>query len=127
MNDIKGIIEDIGIAAFENNIKVAALAIISNSGKLIHQTENFDLSNQANILLSAMKGEKSIIINDLEFIMQGNPSEGIIGTNPNGMGSLIIIPFKGGLLVSYALPQAEPAKALTFLKSFTKMLNGQIN
>ena len=126
MSDIKEIIDDIGIAALENNIKIAALAIISNSGKIIHQTENFDLSTQVNILLSAMKGTKSIKINDQEYLLEGTPSEGIIGTNSKGMGYLILVPFQGGALVSYALPQTEPTKALSFLNNFTDKLNGQV-
>ncbi|MEJ2295887.1 MAG: hypothetical protein P8Y23_14115 [Candidatus Lokiarchaeota archaeon] len=123
MSDIKGIIDDIGISALENNIKIAAIAVISNSGKLIHQTENFDLEKQVNILLSAMKEEKSIKINDLEFKFQVNP-EGIIGTNKARMGYLILVPFDGGVLVSYALPQAEPTKALSFLKTYAGKLAG---
>ncbi|TFG17641.1 MAG: hypothetical protein EU531_02750 [Promethearchaeota archaeon] len=126
MNEIKGIIEDIGISALEHNIKIAALAVISSSGKLIHQTENFDLKNQVNSVLKVINGEKAMILNDIEFIIQGNPSDGMIGTNKAGMGYVIIIPFKGGLLIAYALPQAEPIKALTFLKSFIVRLDGKI-
>lgn len=126
MSEIKGIIDDIGILALENNIKIAALAVISNSGKLIHQTENFDLEKQANILLGAMNEEKSIKINDFEFIFEGNSSEGLIGTNKDGMGYLILIPIEGGALVSYALPQAEPTKALSFLKTYAVKLDGNL-
>jgi hypothetical protein len=126
MSEIKGIIDDIGISALENNIKIAALAVISDSGKVIHQTENFDIRNQANILLSALKEKKSIKINDLEFILEGNSSEGLIGTNKDGMGYLIFVPFEGGVLVSYALPRAEPTKALSFLKIYTIKLDGNV-
>jgi len=126
MTEIKGIIDDIGIAAFESNINIAALAVISNSGKIIYQTENFNLSNQANNLLHAIKGTNSLKINDQEYLLEGNPSEGIIGTNSKGMGYIILVPFQGGFLVSYALPQAEPSRALAFLKNFTIKLNGQV-
>jgi hypothetical protein len=126
MSEIKGIIDDIGILALENNIKIAALAVISNSGKLIHQTENFDLENKANILIGALKEEKSIKINDSEFIFEGNSSEGLIGTNKGGIGYLILVPFEGGVLVSYALPQAEPTKALSFLKTYVAKLDGNL-
>ena len=126
MTNIKGIIDDIGIAAFESNIKIAALAVISSSGNSIYQTENFNLSNQANDLLNAINGKKLLKIKDQEYLLEGNPYEGIIGTNTNDMGYMIIVPFQGGILVSYALPQAEPTKALTFLKSYTTKLNGQV-
>lgn len=127
MTEIKDIIDDIGIVAFENNIKIAALAVMSNSGNIIYQTENFNLSNQENDLLNAMKGIKSFKINDQEYLLEGADSEGIIGTNTKGMGYILLLPFQGGILVSYALPQAEPTKALEFLKNFTIKLNGQIS
>ena len=74
-----------------------------------------------------MKGSKILEIDDQEYLLEGNSSEGIIGTNSKGMGYMILLPFQGGILVSYALPQAEPVKALAFLKRFTIKLNGQVN
>ena len=126
MSELKGIIEDIGNSAFESNIKIAALAVVSISGKVLHQTENFDLRDHADTLLNAMKGEKSFIINDLEYSVTRTPSEGIIGTNKGGMGFVIVVPFQGGLLVSYALPKADPTKALAFLKTFAYKLDGKV-
>ncbi|KKM90317.1 hypothetical protein LCGC14_1239790, partial [marine sediment metagenome] len=39
---------------------------------------------------------------------------------------VIFVPFQGGVLVSYAMPQADPPKALTFLKTYTNELNGKV-
>lgn len=126
MSELKKIIDEIGISALENNVKIAALAVISNSGKIIHQTENFDLKNQVNTLISALDGKESFIINDIEFLVQGNPSEGIIGINEAGNGYFIVVPFQGGLLVSYALPQADPNTVLKFLKKYSLRLDIKI-
>jgi hypothetical protein len=126
MDEIKEIIINIGNIALEANIKIAALAIISNSGNIIHQTRNFDLTNQTNIILNVFKGNTSFVLSDLEFIITGKTSNGIIGTNKDGMGHVIIVPFQGGFLVSYAMPQEDPIKVLTFLKTFPLKLNGKV-
>ncbi|MFX0006228.1 MAG: hypothetical protein ACFFA7_05040 [Promethearchaeota archaeon] len=126
MDDIKNIVDDIGIAALEASINLAAVAIIADSGKLIIQTENWDLTNQTNIILNAKKGDTSFTLNKVEYSAVDRSSQGIIGTNPNGLGHILIVPFEGGMLVSYAMPQADTSKALNFLKTYTPMLNGKI-
>jgi hypothetical protein len=126
MEEIKTIIDDIGNAALEANTKIASLAIISNSGNIVHQTKNFDLTNQTNVILGVINGDNSFILNNSKFNVTYTSSEGIIGTNKNGMGYVIILPFQGGVLVSYAMPQADPIRALNFLKSFIIKLNGKI-
>ena len=126
MDEIKKIIDELGIAALETNIKIASVAVMSDSGSIIFQTENWDLSNQTNNILNAIKGARSFVFNNLEFSVVETTPEGIIGTNNDGMGHVIIAPFQGGILVSYAMPQANPLKALSFLKSFAMRLNGKV-
>ncbi len=126
MNEIKNIINDLGIAALEASIKIASVAVISDSGNLVYQTENWDLTNQTNKVLNVIKGDRSFVLNDLEFLVVDTNTEGIIGTNDSGMGHVIFIPFQGGVLVSYAMPQADPPKTLAFLKTFAKSLNGKV-
>jgi hypothetical protein len=127
MDEIKNIVDDIGIAALEASINLAAVAVIADSGKLIIQTENWDLTNQTNIILNVIKGESSFILSDAEYSVIDRTSQGgIIGTNPSGMGHILIVPFEGGMLVSYAMPKADTSKALNFLKTYTPKLNGKI-
>ena len=126
MDEIKSIVDDVGIAALENNIKIAAIAVVSDSGVLIYQTENWDLTNQTNILLNVIKGDRSFTLSDVEYSVVETTSEGIIGTNNKGMGHVIFSPFQGGVLVSYAMPQADPPKALAFLKTYAVRLNGKM-
>jgi len=126
MDEIKSIVDDVGIAALENNIKIAAIAVLSDSGNLVYQTENWDLTNQTQILLNVINGERSFTLSDVEYSVVGATSEGIIGISNKGIGHVILAPFQGGMLVSYALPQADPPKALTFLKSYAMRLNGKI-
>jgi hypothetical protein len=126
MDEIKNIVDEVGIASLENNIKLAAVAVVSDSGNLVYQTENWDLTQQTNIIMNVIKGGHSFVLSDVEYSVVGSNSEGIIGTNNSGMGHLLFAPFQGGILVSYALPQADPPRALTFLKNYAVKLNGKV-
>lgn len=126
MDDIKNIIDDLGIAALEADTKIAGIAVVSDSGNLVFQTENFDLTNQTSFISKVIKGDRSFVFNKVEFVIVESTTEGIIGTNESGMGHVIFVPFQGGVLVSYAMPGADPPKALSFLKTFAPRLNGKV-
>ncbi|MFX0017453.1 MAG: hypothetical protein ACFFAF_01885 [Candidatus Hermodarchaeota archaeon] len=126
MDEIKKIIDELGITALETNIKIASVAVVSDTGVILFQTENWDLTNQTNNILNAIKGARSFVFNNLEFSVVETAPEGIIGTNNDVMGHVIIAPFQGGILVAYAMPQANPPKALSFLKTFAMRLNGKV-
>ncbi|MFW9874093.1 MAG: hypothetical protein ACFFG0_13380 [Candidatus Thorarchaeota archaeon] len=126
MNEIKNFVDELGIAALEGNTKIAGIAIVSDSGNIIFQTENFDLTNQTKIIFDVVKGDRSFVFNNIKFSVVEATNEGIIGTNDGGMGYLIFAPFQGGVLVAYAMPQADPTNALSFLKTFAIRLNGKL-
>lgn len=126
MDEIKNIIDELGIIALETNIKIAGIAVVSDSGNIIFQTSNWDLTNQTNMILNVVKGDRSFILNDIEFSVVETTSEGTIGTNNNEMGHILFVPFQGGTLVSYAMPRADPPKVLSFLKTFALRLNGKV-
>jgi len=126
MDEIKKIIDELGISSLETNIKIAGVAVVSDSGNIVFQTSNWDLTNQTNIILNVIKGDSSFVLNNVEFSVVETTTEGIVGTNDNGMGHIILAPFQGGVLVSYAMPQADPPKALSFLKNFAMRLNGKV-
>ena len=126
MDEIKNIVDELGITALETSIKIAAVAVVSDSGHIVYQTENWDLTNQTNIILNVIKGERSFVLNDVKYSVVETTAEGIVGTSESGMGHILFVPFQGGVLVSYALPQADPPKALNFLKPFALRLNGKV-
>jgi hypothetical protein len=126
MEEIKRIIDDLGIDALETSIKLAGVAIVSDSGNLVFQTSNWDLTNHTKSILNVIKGDHSFVLNDLEFLVIKTTTEGIVGTNASGMGHVLFAPFQGGVLVSYALPQADPLKAISFLRNYAMRLNGKI-
>ena len=126
MNDLKSFIDDLGIAAFESGLNLAGLAIISDSGELILQTENWNLKNDTKNILKVINGELLLEIGGGKFLVADTSANGIIATSDSGMGFVLLVPFQGGVLVSYAMPQADTSKALEFLKSNAIQLNGKI-
>ncbi|UCD01886.1 MAG: hypothetical protein JSV23_02375 [Promethearchaeota archaeon] len=126
MEELKKIIDELGINALETNMKIAGVAVVSDSGNLIFQTENWDLTNHTDMVLNVIKGNRSFVLSNTEFSVVESTTEGIIGTNNSGMGHVIFVPFQGGVLVSYAMPQADPPKALSFLKTYAMRLNGKV-
>lgn len=126
MEKIKEIIEDLSVAALEENTKIAGASVISDSGKVIYQTENFDLRNQGNNLINVMKGESSFFLNNDRYTIIESSSDGIIAENDGGMGFLIITPFQGGFLVAYSLPGSNTRKNLSFLKSFGNKIENKL-
>ena len=119
MNEIKKLIDDMGITSFENNMKVAGLAVLSDSRDIIYQTENWDLSGYQDIFFGAFKGANSIEFNNLEFLVEMVSEDTMIGANSQGMGYILGVSFKGGILLCYALPGGDPNSILAFLKSYT--------
>ncbi|KKK89211.1 hypothetical protein LCGC14_2735380 [marine sediment metagenome] len=126
MNEIKNIIDELGIAALEANTKIAGLAVVSDSGNVVFQTDNWDLTNYANMILNVIKGERSFVLKNGKFSVVEATTEEIIGTSDSGMEHVIFAPFQGGVLVSYAMPQADPPKTLAFLNTFVMRLNGKV-
>ncbi|TFF96694.1 MAG: hypothetical protein EU547_06160 [Promethearchaeota archaeon] len=126
MSDIKAIIEELSIDALESNTKIAAVAVISDSGTIIHQSENFDLMNQGDIILNVFKGDTSFELNNFNYTVIESSSEAIIAKSDSGMGYIIITKFQGGLLVVYAMPGADPELVLSFLKKYSPKLDNEL-
>ena len=126
MTEIEQLINDLSIAALEANTKLAALAVVSEGGKLIIQTGNWDLSRETSTILNVIKGETSFTLAKLKFLVKSTTSDGIVATNNSGMGHVLFAPFQGGLLVAFAMPQADLSETLSFLKHSAMSLNGKV-
>ena len=126
MAEIKNFVDEMGIAAFEANIKIAGIAVISDSGIIVFQTDNWDLKNEIDDILNIIKGSTSIDLNGATFSVISTASDGVIATNESGMGHVLFAPFQGGVLVSYAMAQADTSIALNFLKGYAMRLSGKI-
>ncbi|OLS13978.1 MAG: hypothetical protein RBG13Loki_2374 [Promethearchaeota archaeon CR_4] len=123
MVDINSLMEDIAIAAFENNTKIASLALVAETGNVVYQTKNWDLSHQTNIIFDVVKGIREFIFNNLKFSVTSTDPTRIVGVNEGGMGAVVILRYKEGFLLSYVMPGGSPESALNFLEHYINILN----
>ncbi|OLS16138.1 MAG: hypothetical protein RBG13Loki_0243, partial [Promethearchaeota archaeon CR_4] len=63
----------------ENNI--GGVAVINQSGKVVFQTENWDLQGDADHLLKLNESASSVTILGIRYMIVENVPERIIGTN----------------------------------------------
>lgn len=129
MSEIEGIIDDL----LNEESNVFGVAIISKDGKLITQTENWDLTDNLALINEILnqkvklgeKGITSLTIQGIKYMIVENTEERKIGTNISGKGHVIIcpIPIGGtGALITYINPQAGPRDALFNVQEFAKKL-----
>ena len=116
----------------EQNID--GVAIISQSGSLITQTENWDISgnlSSINELLQTklglgQKGISNITIQGIKYMLVENTEERKIGTNITGKGHVIVapVPIGGdGALICYINPQIGPRDALFSIQTYALRLS----
>jgi len=127
--EIEAIIDE--LLSEEQNI--FGVAIISKSGSLITQTQNWNLTSdleKINKLLGTQlalgqKGMSNITVQGIKYMMVENTEERKIGTNITGKGHIIIapIPIGGtGALVCYINPQVGPRDALFTVQTYALKL-----
>ena len=126
MDEINNIIDDLGIESFEGRMKLAGFAVISDSGDLVAQTENFNLKGQTNIVSEVVNGATSFELSGGKFTIVESSETGIIADSNSMMGHVLFTSFKGGILISYSMPESDTAKILSFLKEQSKKLDGKI-
>ena len=126
MNDLKSFIDNLGIEVFETGLNLAGLAIVSDSGDLIIQTENWNLKKDTNSILKVLNGERLLELSGGKYLVVDTSANGIITTSDSAMGFVLLVPFQGGVLVAYAMPQADTSKALEFLKNKGTQLDRKI-
>ena len=126
MEEVKNIVEDLGIAAFEASMQIAGFAVVSSTGKVVYQTSNWDLTKETHIISNIIEGASSFVLSGGNFSVVDRTADVIVATSDTGMGYMLFVPFQGGVLVSYAMPGADPPKAITFLKPAAMRLNGKV-
>lgn len=119
MEKFKSILEDLSNESLENKINLASIAILGNSGKLIYQTENWDISKDTQEILNLFDKKGSITINNMKFNVTSIDSNGITTTSEVGMGYLLFAKIGNGYIASYALPGGNPARGLEIIQKFS--------
>lgn len=126
-------IENVIDQLLDEEQNVFGVAVISQAGQLITQTENWDISNDLEIIKELVitklelgeKGMPNISIQGIKYMIVENTEERKIGTNITGKGHLIIapVPVGGtGALVCYINPQAGPRDALFAVQEYANKL-----
>jgi len=133
MSEIEAIIDDL----LNEETNIFGVAIIRKDGSLITQTENWDLTNDLDLINELLnqkielgqKGISSVVIQGIKYMIVENTEERKIGTNITGKGHLIIcpVPIGGtGALVCYINPQAGPRDALFAAQDYALKLSNLI-
>ncbi len=92
---------------------VGGVCVINKSGKVVFQTNNWDLKGDADSLLKLNESASSVSILGIRYMIVENVPERIIGTNVTGKGHVIICPAgKSGIVVMYIVPTAGPRDSL---------------
>jgi predicted regulator of Ras-like GTPase activity (Roadblock/LC7/MglB family) len=127
MSEIEAIIDDL----LNEEQNIFGVAIISKDGNLITQTENWNLTNDLDLINELLnqklelgeKGISSIVIQGIKYMVVENTEERKIGTNITGKGHIIIcpVPIGGtGALVCYINPQVGPRDCLFAAQEYAK-------
>ncbi len=131
MSEIESIIDDL----LDEESNIFGVGIISKSGTLITQTDNWDLNTDLDLINEILnkklelggKGISSIIVQGIKYMIVENIEERKIGTNITGKGHLIICPIPiggAGALVCYINPQAGPRDCLFTVQEYAlKLVN----
>jgi hypothetical protein len=103
-------------------------AIINSSGKLVYQTENWDITGDVEQLNKIIGGENpgSLSIMKIKYMIVEAIPERIIGTNVSRKGHIIVAPVDKGALICYIDPAKGPRDALFNVQQFALKLKGNI-
>lgn len=94
------------ISANEN---ITAAAVITNDGRMIYQTQNWDVTGDIMGLLSAWREKApAISVQGIKYSVLQATEERLVATNVSGLGHIILatIQHRGFLLV-YVSPQGD--------------------
>jgi predicted regulator of Ras-like GTPase activity (Roadblock/LC7/MglB family) len=133
MSEIEAIID--GLLNEEEN--VFGVAIVSKDGRLITQTENWDVESDISLINELLnqklalgeKGITSLTIQGIKYMIVENTEERKIGTNITGKGHVIIcpIPIGGtGALIAYINPRVGPRDALFSIQEYALKLENLV-
>ncbi len=128
-SEIESIINDL----LNEEQDVFGVAVVSKTGNLITQTQNWDISQNLSTINEMLqtklelgqKGMTSISIQGIKYMIVENTEERKIGTNITGKGHIIIapIPVGGtGALICYINPRITPRDALFTVQTYAQKL-----
>jgi len=134
MNKMTAEIEAVIDELLNEEQNIFGVAIVSQSGTLITQTENWDISGNLSIINELLqtkielgqRGMSNITIQGIKYMLVENTEERKIGTNITDKGHVIIapIPIGGdGALICYINPQVGPRDTLFTIQTYALRLS----
>ena len=94
---------------FANNPKIQAFAV-SKEGAIVWQTENWDLVEDVNAIMKALKDDKSkVTVGAVKYKRISSSSDSYIATTDDNKGHLLIVKIdEASWAIAFAAPHAVP-------------------
>ncbi len=92
-----------------SNENITAAAVLTNDGRVIYQTDNWDVTGDAPSLISAWRERApSISVQGIKYSVLQTTEERLVATNVSGLGHIILATAQyRGLLLAYVTPQGD--------------------
>lgn len=107
---------------------VQAFGVISESGEVLWQSDNWDLQNDAQSLISAVKNEAtSVKQNEVKYSTIRTTPESLVARNVQGNGTLVLAKIEDGKwAVAWAAKDAAPDGIYVDVDRAAKSLKGKV-
>jgi hypothetical protein len=94
---------------YANNPKIQAFAV-AREGEIVWQTENWDLVEDVNAILKALKDDKSkVTVGEVKYKRISSSSDSYIATADDSKGHLLIVKIdEASWAIAFAAPHAVP-------------------
>ncbi len=124
-NEVTRMMEQIPQLAYEltqADASVWGVSVLDSSGQIVYQTENWNITAEAQTIMRLAEGTQAITISDVRYVVVENIPERIIATNVTGKGHLIVCPAGRGKIVCYINPAAGPRDALLNVMTYARKI-----
>ncbi|MEM1657518.1 MAG: hypothetical protein QXK94_00570 [Candidatus Jordarchaeales archaeon] len=91
------------------NENITAAAVITNDGRIIYQTNNWDVSVDAPSLIASWREKApAISVQGIKYSVLQTTEERLVATNVSGLGHIILATIqRRGFLMVYVTPQGD--------------------
>ena len=107
---------------------VQAFGVITEGGRVLWQSNNWDLSADASGLISAVKSRSPAVTqNNVRYSTMRSTPESLVARNVQGNGILILAKIEGDKwVVAWSAPDAQPDGVYVDVDRAAKALKGKI-
>lgn len=112
----------------DSNEMVQAFGVLSESGEVLWQSDNWDLQSDAQSLISAVKNEAtSVTQNEVKYSTIRTTPESLVARNVQGNGTLVLAKIENGKwVVAWAAKDAAPDGVYVDVDRAAKSLKGKV-